>query len=140
MKRFSIVYLVIALLFVFSCSDKNEKEKVSKPGTIDYSIKATVSNTNGDVVYLEEIRDKKWIVIDSTTIKDGAFELDGNVEAIDIYRLRFAENAFIPLLLNADKIAFSTIKSVAFKSPEELESIVAFLAFPKILISPEDEA
>lgn len=129
MKRFSIVYLVIALLFVFSCSD--EKEKVSKPGTIDYSIKATVSNTKGDVVYLEEIRDKKWIVIDSTTIKDGAFELDGNVEAIDIYRLRFAENAFIPLLLNADKIAFSAdltrpFETVSFTGSKENEVYAEF--------------
>ena len=57
MKRFSIVYLVVALIAVFSCTE--EKEKVSKLGTIDYSIKATVTNSKGDAVYLEEIRDNR---------------------------------------------------------------------------------
>ena len=129
MKRFSIVYLVVALIAVFSCTE--EKGKVSKLGTIDYSIKATVTNSKGDAVYLEEIRDKQWIVIDSTKLTDGTFELSGNIPAVDIYRLRFAENAFVPLLLNADKIVFTVdlnqpFETIVFSGSKENETYADF--------------
>jgi peroxiredoxin len=129
MKRFSIVYFVVVLALVFSCSE--EKEKVSKPGSINYFIKATVINAKGDEVYLEEIREKQWVVIDSTKLTDGKFELNGNVPAVDIYRLRFAENAFVPLLLNTDKIVFTAdlnqpFETVVFSGSKENEVYADF--------------
>jgi len=117
------------LVFSISCSD--EKEKTSKSGSIDYSIKATVSNAKGDEVYLEEIRDKQWVVIDSTKLTDGKFELSGSVPAVDIYRLRFAGNAFVPLLLNADIIVFTAnltkpFETVSFSGSKENEVYADF--------------
>lgn len=108
MKRNSIVYPLLALLaFVFIVSCSNEKEKTKKPGSFDYSIKGTVTNSKAEYVYLEEIRDKRWIVIDSTKLEDGVLEFTGAADEVDIYRLRFADNEFIPLLLNADPIIFT---------------------------------
>ncbi|WP_018342080.1 TlpA disulfide reductase family protein [Cytophaga aurantiaca] len=106
MKRISIVYLLLVLVWTVSCSDK--KEKATKPGSFEYSIKGTVSHSKGGYVHLEEMRDKRWISIDSVELsKAGEFEFKGSADEVDIYRLRFADESFLPLIVNSDPLVFT---------------------------------
>ena len=114
MKRNSIVYLLLAFVFIVSCSE--EKEKTKKPGSFDYSIKGTITNSKGEYAYLEEIRDKRWITIDSTKLDNGVLEFTGSVDEVDIYRLRFADNNFLPLVVNSDPIVFAVDGNNLFES------------------------
>ena len=105
MKRISIVYLVLTLLFAISCSDG--KEKTTKPGSFEYSIKGTVNNSKDGYVYLETLRDKRWVVLDSVKSEKGKVDFKGSADEVDIYRLRFSNNDFLPLVLNSDTIVFA---------------------------------
>lgn len=109
MKKSSIIYsfFFVALIgSVFSCDKK--KEVSSKPGSFSYSVSGNVLNNGDHYVYLEEIRDKTWITIDSSKLEGGGFEFTGSKENVDIYRLRFAEFKYLPVLLNADTITVTT--------------------------------
>jgi len=106
MKRNSIVYFLLALVFfVAACSD--QKEKTAKPGSFNYSIKGTVSNSKGGYVYLETLRDKRWVVLDSVEVDKDALEFKGTADEVDIYRLRFGDNDFLPVVVNSDPIVFT---------------------------------
>lgn len=105
MNKSSIIFslfLVTVIGLIFSCDQK--KEVSSKPGSFVYSVSGKVSNNGDSYVYLEEIRDKTWITIDSSKLADGAFAFTGSKENIDIYRLRFADFKYLPILLNSDTI------------------------------------
>jgi peroxiredoxin len=101
MKRISIVYLFLALLLAASCSEER------KPGSFDYSINGTVRNGKDGYAYLEVLRDKRWVVLDSVESTKGAIEFKGTADEVDIYRLRFNDNDFLPLIVNSDQIVFT---------------------------------
>jgi len=96
-------FLVALAGSMFSCDDK--KESSSKPGSFTYSVKGNVLNNGDSYVYLEEIRDKTWITIDSSKLEDGGFAFTGSKDNVDIYRLRFTDFKNLPILLNGDTIA-----------------------------------
>lgn len=117
MKRNSIVCLLFIFLAAVACSD--EKDKTAKPGSFNYSIKGSLANSKGEYIYLEEIRDKRFITIDSAKLDKGKFEFSGSADEVDIYRLRLVDNGFLPLVLNAEPIVFSAdatdlLETVAF--------------------------
>ena len=130
MKRNSIVYLLLAfIVFAVSCSD--EKEKAKAPGSFDYSIKGTVTNSKGEYAYLEEIRDKRWVTIDSVKLESGNLEFKGVADEVDIYRLRFASNNFLPLVVNSDPIVFiadenNLFETVTFKDNKDNTAYAEF--------------
>ncbi len=114
MKIKSIGFFLCAVVFIASCSDKKDKDV--KEGSIEYNVHGAFSNAADEYVYLEEMRDKRWIIIDSAQLDAGAFEFTGYVEEIDIYRLRLSDNTFIPLLLNADNISFTADAKNVFET------------------------
>lgn len=117
MNKSTILYpiiLLVSLLSLYSCDKK--KEEKSTPGSFTYSISGKIVNNPGEYAYLEEIRDKSWVIIDSSKINGGAFEFTGSKEEVDIYRLRFANNVYLPILLNGDTMSLTIDAKDPFKS------------------------
>jgi peroxiredoxin len=116
MKKHSIIYLFVALAtsVFFSCSDtKTEGEKTTG---IHYSLHGTIKNAAGNKAYLEAIKDKRWIVIDSSELKNGSVDFSGRIDTVDIYRLRLTNNSYLPLVLNADTIVFKADATDLFET------------------------
>ena len=132
MNRNFIHYCFIVLFFTLFASCDQKKETESKPGSFTYSISGKVLNAAGEYVYLEQIRDKSWIVLDSTELKDKTFfEFSGTADEIDIYRLRLAQNVFLPIILNSDKITLTVnaqdpFTTAVFTGSKDNETYAAF--------------
>jgi peroxiredoxin len=112
----SIVFLLSAVAILAACSDK--KDKPVKEGSIAYNIHGAFLNAPNEYVYLEEMRDKRWVIVDSVELDAGAFDFTGYVDEVDIYRIRLTDYAFLPLLVNADKISFTADAKNIFETIE----------------------
>jgi len=132
MNKSSILYPIIffvCILSLLSC-DEN-KDEHSKPGNFTYSISGKVLNNQGTTVYLEEIRDKDWIIIDSSEIDGDAFQFKGSKEEVVIHRLRFANDVSLPLLVNEDKMSLTLdvkdpFMSAVFTGSKDNETYASF--------------
>ncbi|MFN8415882.1 MAG: TlpA disulfide reductase family protein [Cytophagaceae bacterium] len=106
--RLNILFLLTVLLF--SCSSETEK-KTGNPNKVDYSIGGDIAGLNNGVVYLEEMRDQRWIIIDSAQAKDNRIELEGQVFEKDIYRLRTKSNQFVLIYIDGNPLTFKSNSS-----------------------------
>ena len=97
MRIFIYTVGIILLLLSISCSDN--KAKKHKEDSLEYSIQGTILNLPGKTIYLEEVRDGSWVIIDSNVTTE-SIDFSGDLDDIDFYRLRFSDNKFIPVLLN----------------------------------------
>lgn len=104
--RLNILFLFIVGLLL-ACSSETEK-KSSNPNKVDYSIGGEIVGFNNGVVYLEEMRDQRWVVIDSGQAKDNRIELQGQVFEKDIYRLRTKSNQFFLIYIDGSSLAFKS--------------------------------
>ncbi|MGN6645383.1 MAG: redoxin domain-containing protein [Cytophaga sp.] len=132
MNRNFIHYCFAVLFFTLFVSCDQKKETESKPGSFTYSISGKVLNAASEYVYLEQIRDKSWIVLDSAELKDKtSFEFSGTADEIDIYRLRLAKNVFLPIILNGDKTSLTVnaqdpFATAIFTGSKDNETYAAF--------------
>lgn len=84
-------YFIISILLLVSCKQFN-----------GYKISGSIKNGNGVKVYLEDISETPALIIDTTTVKNGAFQLK-NYSAKGIYRLRFGEEVNTSIFLFLQK-------------------------------------
>lgn len=75
----------------------------------NFSINGTVTNSNSDMIYLEQLGISGTIPFDSSKIKsDGSFELKGSVSYPTFFLLKLNNQKFITLLVDSlEKINFS---------------------------------
>jgi len=117
MKKNLRIYLFVAatIAVLFSCSDEKKTEE-GKDAAIHYSVHGTITNAGAGKAYLESIKGKQWVVIDSSELKNGEVDFSGTIDTVDIYRLRLTNNSYLPLILNADTIAFKADASNFFET------------------------
>jgi len=65
-----------------------------------------IANLPGKIVYLEEIRDRSWVIIDSVeTSSKVAFK--GDLDDVDFFRIRLVDNKFLPIFLDGKPVTFT---------------------------------
>jgi thiol-disulfide isomerase/thioredoxin len=101
------------LVFVVACSDKKETSTNNK---IPYDISIQVKDVSTGMIYLEELRDKSWIAIDSAPLGKEIVNMKGAVSEIDIYRIHFNENKDFFVLLDGDVFKATTTSTQVFES------------------------
>lgn len=98
------VLIVLLCLLLFSCSEK----ETSKSSKIPYTIGVEIKGFQDNILFLEEMRDQRWIRIDSAIADNGRLELKGEVFEKDIYRLRSKDNQFILVYLDGEPLTLTT--------------------------------
>ncbi|MCX7549915.1 TlpA disulfide reductase family protein [Xanthomarina sp. F2636L] len=106
------ITLLLILITLFSCKDEPAYDGFIIKGEIDAS-------NNNKKVKLISLNTNKEVVLDSTTIENGALNLKGKVEATDLYYLAvdgipgfmpiMLKNEEVSIKLNSDKIEKSVI-------------------------------
>jgi thiol-disulfide isomerase/thioredoxin len=107
------LFLLSLIVFIAACSDKKESSTENK---IVYDLSIQIKDVNSGVVYLEELRDKSWIAIDSAQLGNDYVQMKGAVSEIDIYRIHFNENKDFFVLLDGDAFKVTTTSSQIFES------------------------
>jgi len=107
MKSFIYLVCIGTALLSFSCSENSDKKKKEhKEGSLEYTIEGTIANLPGKIVYLEEIRDRSWVIIDSVeTSSKVAFK--GDLDDVDFFRIRLVDNKFLPVFLDGKPVTFT---------------------------------
>lgn len=126
-RSISYIFLAVFSIVLFSCEEKKELEA----GSFNYSIHGKVLNSTMEYAQLEEIRDKRWIVVDSAKIDDQSVLFKGVKKEVDIYRIRIGENSYLPVILNSDNITFTVdakqpFETVVFNGSKDNEAYAAF--------------
>ena len=86
-----ICSLMVIALFTVSCSDSSQ-----------FSIRGSISNAEGQYIYLDELGVDSSMKIDSFLLgNDGEFEFKGNVTFPTFYLLKLNERNFITLLVDS---------------------------------------
>lgn len=101
------------LVFVAACSDKKESSNSNK---IAYDISILIKDVSSGTVYLEELRDKTWIAIDSAQLGKEAIQMKGEVSEIDMYRIHFNENKDFFILIEGEALKATTTSTQIFDS------------------------
>lgn len=96
MYKFTSIIAVAALLTACGSADNNGA----------FELKGTLSNTKGEMLYLEKLSAEQPIVVDSTSVdENGNFEFLNYKPKVGFYRIRVSEQNFAMLVLDtADKI------------------------------------
>src|SRR5688572_7677488 len=89
-----LLILLVGSFFLYSCSSNN-----------GYEVKGELKGADGETVYLEKITGQK-VVMDSVKLGDnGKFEFVGQAPEQGVYRLNFANQSAIDLVLdNTSKV------------------------------------
>jgi thiol-disulfide isomerase/thioredoxin len=107
-----LLIFTLLLLSIVSCTTDKE---TSNTQNIPYDITLQITDVTEGVAYLEELRDKSWIVIDSVVLGTQAVQMKGAVAEIDIYRMRFAENKNFFMLLSGETFEVKTSSTKTFE-------------------------
>jgi peroxiredoxin len=125
----SLFYISLAAcsVIIFSCEEKKQLEA----GSFNYSIQGKVLNTTSEYACLEEIRDKRWVTVDSAKIDDQSISFSGVKKEVDIYRIRIDKNSYLPVILTGDNITFTVdakepFETVVFSGSKDNEAYAAF--------------
>ena len=96
MYKFTSIIAVAALLTACGSDDNNGA----------FELKGTLTNTKGEMLYLEKLSAEQPIVVDSTSVdENGNFEFLNYKPKVGFYRIRVSEQNFAMLVLDtADKI------------------------------------
>jgi len=85
------LFFVIATL-VLSCTSQEGKE---------FKVTGSLSNSNGEYIYLDELQSKSILGKDSVQIgESGNFLISGRIEEVGFYRLRMSDDNFVNLVIN----------------------------------------
>ena len=100
------LFIVVAVLLVISCNDKNTGKK--------FEVTGTIANNPGKMIYLEEIpmATMQRIKVDSSTISsDGKYSLSTDKKDASAYTLRLDENEYplTAIINDAGKITVNVI-------------------------------
>lgn len=96
MKKITLIAL--AAITLYSCSTSNSGH------TSDFEIKGNLSNSKGEVIYLEKLSQQGVLAVDSTTIDEkGGFLMNHYSPSIGFYRLRIAESNFAMMVLDSSQ-------------------------------------
>lgn len=101
MKKLSLLALVITALY--SCTNSGSKNSSG------FEIKGTLSNSKGEVVYLEKLAQTGVSKVDSTSINEkGEFIMNSFSPSIGFYRLRISDANFAMMVLDsAQKVSIT---------------------------------
>lgn len=101
MKKLSLLALVLTALY--SCTNSGSKNSSG------FEIKGTLSNSKGEVIYLEKLAQQGVSKIDSTTINEkGEFLMNSFSPSIGFYRLRITDANFAMMVLDsAQKVSIT---------------------------------
>jgi len=100
-----------------------------------YAITGTVTNPNGDQLFLEQMTKAKLVVIDTTSIEtDGSFAFEGALEEPGIFRVRDSKNKGQVIFLEKGStlnLAFNTddLLNYEVSGNDESQSIQEFTTF-----------
>ncbi len=104
MKRYLPLLLVILLFAACSgsdASDSKSENKLEESKSGQFTIEGDLTNVAGQVIVLEKITAKGRTVVDSVTIESsGHFEMEGSLDAPDIFIFKIS-NSNLALLLIA---------------------------------------
>ncbi len=91
-NRFTVVIAVAALtLFVIGCKEKS-----------NYTISGKISNADGKMIYMEELKINGSLPVDSVKIdKEGNFKFQGSTSIPKFLLLKLSEKNFITLLVDS---------------------------------------
>lgn len=92
-----IIFIIAAVLALYSCSDDN------------FKIKGTITNAQSSMIYLEKLGIEKTTPVDSSEIdKKGRFKLSGSVSYPTFFLLKLNDQKFVTLLIDSlEEITFS---------------------------------
>lgn len=101
MKKLSLLALVLTALY--SCTNSGSKNSSG------FEIKGTLSNSKGEVVYLEKLAQTGVSKVDSTSINEkGEFIMNSFSPSIGFYRLRISDANFAMMVLDsAQKVSIT---------------------------------
>ena len=101
MKKLSLLALVLTALY--SCTNSGSKNSSG------FEIKGTLSNSKGEMIYLEKLAQQGVSKVDSTTINEkGEFLMNSFSPSIGFYRLRITDANFAMMVLDsAQKVSIT---------------------------------
>ncbi len=101
MKKLSLLALVLTALY--SCTNSGSKNSSG------FEIKGTLSNSKGEIIYLEKLAQQGVSKVDSTTINEkGEFLMHSFSPSIGFYRLRITDANFAMMVLDsAQKVSIT---------------------------------
>lgn len=107
---FSIGIFALAVMFLASCSNSNQK-KNANGFSVAIDINGLTPETN---IVLQKRVNGDWVKLDSTTLKDGKGTITGEVKGPDLYYLTIPKfNVYIPMWIeNSDITVTAGINSL----------------------------
>ncbi len=92
MKKLFVLLISIALFASCNNNGDNKNSSEANSGNTNYTISGTIDGDFAGAVYLKKRGDGDWILLDSTTAQNNAFEFKGSVIDPEIYYIQFEGN------------------------------------------------
>jgi thiol-disulfide isomerase/thioredoxin len=98
----NLFYCLTIILFTVSCSDSEDKGKVTSNLSVNFTIQGEILGAANQQVYVEAQSARGVIKIaESQTEVDGTFKINGNIKGFGLYQLRVGKDQIksVPLTL-----------------------------------------
>ncbi len=92
MKKLFVLLISIALFASCNNNGDNKNSSEANSGNTNYTISGTIDGDFAGAVYLKKRGEGDWILLDSTTAQNNAFEFKGSVIDPEIYYIQFEGN------------------------------------------------
>lgn len=100
MRYLSYSFLMLSLLFLFSCSQDKQGNK--------FTLNVTVNNAKDDVAYMARQVGGIQVKVDSADLKDGKVEFTGSLDFPEFYFIKLKDqNLYLPLFVENSYIVAS---------------------------------